>query len=100
MRRLAFLAFLLLFGAAVSAEAPQAVDTGVEQGPQLPTKEEGNATVGAPADWDDANPWGGSPPWTWYGDPESVDCRAVPSWCLKAAEAGATLGAVEGAVLD
>lgn len=98
MRRLAFLAFLLLFGAAVSAEAQQAVDMGVEQGPSLPSQ--GNATVGAPADWDDANPWGGSPPWTWYGDPESVNCEAAPIWCEKAAEAGATLGAVEGAVLD
>lgn len=38
--------------------------------------------VKAPSgDWNDAEPWGGDPPWTWYDDPASVNCRAVPEWC-------------------
>lgn len=30
--------------------------------------------------WDDALPWGGNPP-PWYEDPDSVNCKAAPSWC-------------------
>ncbi len=49
------------------------------------TSQQSAEEVMAPAAaWNDAEPWGGEPPWTWYEDPASVDCAAAKTWCQKA----------------